>query len=248
MSDGEGDYFASQRVRELQNEDLALDTTEGLTLFAEGCSLVLFYGNNETSEALAEIWSDLSSQFLDVNFFGINLGQRRFIAERIGQIRNDLNHIYNKFTMAKTPYIIAYRESSNPKISYPQAFYNGIYETEAIANWISDYACIPGYNEYASDTYAQPIEVSKNISVDEDVDESGEFTRPIVTRQINTRKPVMRGPSQSGVERIMASREKELENLELSEEDYQQMTPRREEAFASHRHTVPYRGIGYIDF
>jgi hypothetical protein len=234
-SDTDGDLFSSERVRELQNEDFALESTEGLTLFAEGCSVVLFYNNSPSSAGLAEIWGDLSAQFTDVNFFGVNLAQRRDIAKRIGSIRNDANHMFNKFTLAKAPYIITYRESADPKVSYPQAFYNGVYETQSIADWIADYACQPGYTEYASDT------------LDGDNDEDGN-TRPTLAREYNDRSTTTLPPKRSAVERVLAARSKELENLELSPDDYSQMTPVRDPTFKPNRHVTSSRGVGYVNF
>jgi hypothetical protein len=245
--DSEGVAFSSERVRELQNEDFALDSTEGMTLFAEGCSIVLFYNNNATSEGLMEIWADLSAQFLDVNFFGVNLTQRRDIAKRIGQIRNDANHMFNKFTLAKAPYIIAYRESNDPKVSYPQAFYNGIYSTEELANWISEYGCQPGYTEYVSDTYDAPIQVEKNVVIDEEVDERGS-TRSTLTREYNDRSLTVAMPKKTAVQRILAARGKEIDDSQLSVEDYEQMTPIRDPMFTPNKRVSSNHGVGFIKY
>lgn len=241
--DSDEDLFSSERVRELHNEDFALDSTEGLTLFAEGCTLVLFYNNNATSKGLAEIWADLSAEFTDVNFFGVNLAQRRDISKRIGQIRNDPNHMFNKFTLARAPYIIAYRESLDPQVSYPQAFYNGEYETEEIANWIADSACQPGYTEFVSDTNDDPIEVSKNVIIDEDPNGGSSLTR-----EYNDTSLKMKNPKKTTVQRILANREKELEAYNLSPDDYEQMTPKRDPTFRPSGREKSGRGVGYIKY
>lgn len=245
--DSDEDFFSSERVRELQNEDFALESTEGLTLFAEGCSVVLFYNNNAMSAGLAEIWGDLSSQFTDVNFFGVNLAQRRDIARRIGSIRNDANHMFNKFTLAKAPYIITYRESADPKVSYPQAFYNGIYESQQIADWISDLACQPGYTEYVSDTISNPITLSKNVILDEDVDAEGVY-RPTLSREYNDSRSTVKPAKRTAVDRVLAARNRELENVELSADDYSLMTPVRDPSFRPNTRVSSNRGVGYINF
>lgn len=241
--DSEGDAFSSERVRELQNEDFALDSTEGITLFAEGCSIVLFYNNNATSAGLIEIWADLSAQFLEYNFFGVNLSQRRDIARRIGSIRNDLNHMFNKFTLAKAPYIIVYRESNDPKVSYPQAFYNGVYSTEDLANWISENGCQPGYTEEVSDTYDEPIEVQKNVVIDED-----EGGRTSLTREYNDRSLNVKTPKKTAVQRILAARGKEIDSSQLSVEDYALMTPIRDPTFTPNKRVSSNRGVGFIKY
>jgi hypothetical protein len=238
--DSDGDYFSSARVRELQNEDFALESTEGLTLFAEGCSIVLFYNNSSTSAGLAEIWADLSAEFTDVNFFGVNLMQRRDIAKRIGGIRNDVNHMFNKFTLARPPYILAYRESLDPQISYPQAFYNGAYDTQSIAEWISEVGCQPGETEFVSDTATQAYEGDKNVIIDEDVDEMGN-PRSIVSREYY-------GSKSTAVQRVLASRARELENLQLSPDDYDMMTPTRDPTFKPNKRVTSTRGVGYVNF
>lgn len=245
--DSEGDAFSSERVRELQNEDFALESTEGLTLFAEGCSIVLFYNNNAASAGLIEIWGSLSEEFLEYNFFGVNLSQRRDIAKRIGSIRNDANHMFNKFTLAKAPYIIVYRESNDPKVSYPQAFYNGVYSTEELANWISDYGSQPGYNEYVSDTFDEPIEVRKNVVIDEEVDERGS-ARTTLTREYNDRSLSVKAPKKTAVQRILAARGKEIDSSQLSVEDYALMTPVRDPTFSPNKRVSSNRGVGFIKY
>lgn len=224
MSEEENDdLFDTSTVKELNNEDFALESTEGLTLFAEGCSVVLFYSKDVKSRSMRDIWYDLSSQFPDVRFFGVNLSERRDIAKRIGQVRNDANHIYNKFTLAKVPYIIVYRESQDHKVSYPQAFYNGPLTTEDIANWIVDLACQPGYTDYISNTIDEAVEVPVNTIVEEDVGEEG-TPRVVLSRQYNDNRAVLLPPKKTTVQRVLASRDKEIEATELPPEDYGQIS------------------------
>jgi len=175
-------FFGYNNLRDLLNEDFALSSTEGITLFAKGCSLILFYSNDDMSKSLKEVWLELSQQFHDVNFFGVNLVERRDITKRIGELRNDVNHMFNKFTLALPPYIIVYRESNDPEVSYPQAFYNGPLTTEDLANWIVQLACQPGYTDYKSITYEQPVAVPVNTMILDAYNTTG---RPEIARQYN---------------------------------------------------------------
>lgn len=244
-----GDLFEPNFVRDLNNEDFALASTEGLTLYAEGCSLVLFYDKSPKSRMMGEVWEELASQFGDVNFYGVNLAERRDIAKRIGNIRNDANHMFNKFTLAKAPYIIVYRESSDAKVSYPQAFYNGQLSTEEIANWVVDLACQPGYTDYVSNTFDEDVEVPVNTIVDEDVDQNGEV-RPVLSREYNDIRPVLLPPRKTTVQRVLAAREKELEATELSPEDYGRMTPMgtKKGTLLNPKGRRATSGVGYIEY
>lgn len=243
------DLFGANHARDLNNEDFALASTEGLTLIAEGCSVVLFYNGNPKSRLLREIWVELSDQFPDVNFYGVNLAERRDIAKRIGEIRNDANHIFNKFTLAKAPYIIVYRESQDSKVSYPQAFYNGPLTTEDLANWIVDLACQPGYTDYVSNTFDDTVEVPVNTIVDEDVDQNG-ATRVVLSREYNDTRPVLLPPRKTTVQRVLAAREKELQATELPPEDYGLLTPsgRQKGTSLNPRGRKATSGVGFIEY
>lgn len=244
-----GDFFGPNRARDLNNEDFALNSTEGLTLYAEGCSLVLFYNGNTKSKMVRDIWADLADQFADINLFGVNLYERRDIAKRIGSIRNDANHMFNKFTLAKAPYIIVYRESQDSKVSYPQAFYNGVISTDDIANWIVDLACEPGYTDYVSVTFDEEVEVPSNTIVNDDGTETGP-PRSVLSREYNDSRPPKAPMKKTTVQRILSARDKELYASELSPEDYGQLTPAGKQgtSLLNAKGRKGTAGVGYIEF
>lgn len=138
--------FQRGLVRDLQNEDFALATTDGITLFATGCSIILFYDNTLLSRQLMEIWLDLAQIHAGVNFYGVDFNNRREIMQRFFEIKTSPNHMFNRYTTQAIPFILVYREDQ-PGISYPQAFYNGPLTTDDISNWILIMACQPGYRE-----------------------------------------------------------------------------------------------------
>jgi hypothetical protein len=177
--------FGFNNLQDLQSEDFALASTDGLVLYAYGCSVVLFYGDDEFSKGLQVIWLDLASRFADVNFFGVNMMERRAIAKRIGEIRNSPNHPLNWAATARTPYILVFREADDPQLSYPQAFYNGPLDVNSLSEWIVTLACQPGYTDRVSITMADVVAPLDTEDVIADV-QSRE--PPVLTRQYGDKR------------------------------------------------------------
>tara|TARA_R110001632_G_scaffold200941_5_gene323674 strand:- start:698 stop:1393 length:696 start_codon:yes stop_codon:yes gene_type:complete len=157
--------FRKKLVRDLQNEDFALNTTDGITLYAKGCSVVLFYDQTKLSYELTGIWVDLAEIHSGVNFYGVDFNKRTQIMERFTQIRGSPNHWANRYTSRGVPFILVYREDE-PGISYPQAFYNGELSTADLSNWIMTLACEAGYNE--SPFLREGINTEKNTVITDD--------------------------------------------------------------------------------
>lgn len=165
MEDEEQVEFRANEVRDLQNEDFALNTTDGITLYASGCSMLLFYDQSPLSKELMEIWLELADIHSGVNFYGVDFTRRRNIMKRFSEIKNSPNHMFNRYTSKSVPFILVYREDE-PNISYPQAFYNGEFSTSALNDFVMTLACEAGYNE--SPFLRQGIYTENNTVLDED--------------------------------------------------------------------------------
>jgi hypothetical protein len=157
------DLFQRDRVQELESEDFALTSVDGLVLSREGCSIVLFYDDSDESADMKEIWIDLADQFAGINFCSINTTKRRNIMARVMQIQNNPNHPLWKFLNKMTyPFILAFREVE-PGLGYPQAAYNGSKNYDDISDWVANSACQEGNNEYPSDNEDEDSPIPDNM-------------------------------------------------------------------------------------
>jgi hypothetical protein len=188
------DLFERDRVQELETEDFALTSVDGLVLSREGCSIVLFYDDSDESSDLREIWIDLADQFSGINFCAVNTTKRRNIMKRILQIQNTPNHpLWKYLNKMSYPFILAFREVE-PGLGYPQAVYNGSKNYDDLSDWASNSACQEGYNEYPSS------------EEDEDATSSPNYDKQ------NAR-----------VRRVLADRERELNVLAQTPDQYVDM-------------------------
>lgn len=195
------DLFQRDRVHELESEDFALASVDGLVLSREGCSIVLFYDDSDESKNLREIWIDLAEEFSGITFGAVNTTRRSSIMKRILQIQNNPNHpSWRYLRRVSYPLIIAFREVE-PGLGYPQAVYNGQKTYENLEYWISNDACEPGYNEYPAAG-----------SGEEDLDEL--VNGPKVERQ---------SKQSERVRRVLADRERELDLLAQNPDQYKDM-------------------------
>ena len=231
----EDDLAQRNRVFELDNEDFALKATDGLTLYGKGCSLVLFYGKGSLSKKLLILWHQAADEYSGVNFFTVNTNLRRDIMRRFTDIKLSPNHIMNRFTKRPIPFILVYRESNEPNISYPQAFYDGTlsedtYETgelsDSFYDWVTNMACEADYHGTVA------------------TDESG-YDLPDETRRVSgDYKP----PSRTVVERVIKSREDEIDRLQIEPETdlEEQRAPPEDILPVVHQTSAAH--IGYVRF
>jgi len=226
----EDDLFERNRVFELDDEDFALQAVDGLTLKAKGCSIVLFYGKGPLSRQLVTLWHNIAQEFSGVGFYAVNTTLRRNIMRRFTDIKMSPNHMQHKFTVRQVPFIIVYREvGDEPGISYPQDFYNGqissdAYETgdleTSMYDWIENLACTVG------PPAGEPGDEDENVPRD-----YGDYERP----------------SQSVIDRVIASREKELDNLNIEDAQLDEGRMPPDEPIQSVRKPLKV-DIGYVRF
>uniref|UniRef100_A0A6C0CJB4 Thioredoxin domain-containing protein n=1 Tax=viral metagenome TaxID=1070528 RepID=A0A6C0CJB4_9ZZZZ len=198
MEDETPDLFERDRVQELESEDFALTSVDGLALNREGCSIVLFYDDSDESTNMHEIWIDLSEEFSGINFGAVNTTRRRSIMKRIMQIQNSPNHpLWRYFNRMSYPAILAFREVE-PGLGFPQAVYNGPKSYEDLADWVANSACQEGYNEYPP----------------EEGNEDDLVNAPSSTNQTK---------QNARVRRVLADRERELDILSQNPDQYKDM-------------------------
>lgn len=225
----DADLAQRNRVFELDNEDFALKATDGLTLYAKGCSIVLFYGKGSLSKKLLLLFHQLADEFSGTAFLTVNTALRRDIMRRFTDIKMSPNHILNRFTVRPIPFILVYRESNEPGISYPQAFYDGELSEEAYVNgdmedsmydWVANMACEPDYHG--------PVQSRS----DDDVRRvGGDFSKP----------------NKGVVDRVIMEREGELDKLQIDADDLDSNRWPEETILPAQR---PYSDldIGYVRF
>ena len=200
----EGDLFAANRVKELNNEDFALGTTDGITLYSKGCSIVLFYDKTSASLDFRDIWDQLANEFGGVSFGSVNFNNRTDIMKRFNQIAGSPNHWANQYAKVKPPYILVFREDE-PGIAYPQAVYSGEKTYDALYDWILNLACEPGYNEFPEDepqsstSKAPRSQIQMNADEDQNemLDEEEDNDRLEISSLPSA--PLRSGRSQAGV-------------------------------------------------
>lgn len=234
----EDDLAQRNRVFELDNEDFALKATDGLTLYAKGCSLVLFYGKGSLSKKLLILWHQAADEYSGINFFTVNTNLRRDIMRRFTDIKLSPNHILNRFTKRPIPFILVYRESNEPNISYPQAFYDGklsedTYETGELSDgfydWVTNMACEADYHGQMESGAT---------------DQAGFDLRDQDRRVSGDYKP----PSRTVVDRVIASREAEIDRLQIEPDtDFEESRLPPEDILPAPRQTSAV-DIGYIRF
>ena len=240
--DLEDDLAERNRVFELDNEDFSLKATDGLTLYAKGCSLVLFYGRGALSKKLLVLWHQTADEFSGVAFLTVNTALRRDIMRRFTDIKLSQNHIFNRFTTRPIPFILVYRESNEPGISYPQAFYDGVLTEDgnvedSLYDWVTNLACEP--------TYHGSIGAAGSPS-----EELTEGDRPV---SASSQSIGYAYPDQAVIERVIRSREAEIENLQPAppkcepDSGFEEERPGPDEPLRVH-HQYSDSDIGFIRF
>jgi hypothetical protein len=206
----EQDIFDHSRVQELESEDFALASVDGLVLNKDGCSIVLFYDRGPTSMDLREVFVELSEQFSGINFCAVNTTRRSAIMKRIAQIQGNPNHPFWRYLRhiyreSLTPFIMVFREVETG-LQYPQAVYNGSTDPESMAEWIGNLACQPGYNEF-------PGPDDQDVAIDDDTGEGIDYL-------VNPPRPERLPRSRTVSERELAKRGKIVDQRTLEEEPY----------------------------
>lgn len=203
----EEDLFDHSRVQELESEDFALATVDGLVLNRDGCSLVLFYDRSTASTELRELFVELAEEFSGINFCAVNTNRRSAIMKRVSQIQGNANHPFWRYLRhvyreSLVPFVLVFREVE-AGVGYPQAVYNGEPDKESMSEWIANLACQPGYNEFPG--------AEQDVAID---DETGSG----IDYLVNPPKPGRR--YKSFVEREIAKRDKVVAQKQVEENPY----------------------------
>lgn len=234
----EGDIFDHSRVQELESEDFALPSVDGLVLYRSGCSLVLFYDRSDESMDLRELFVDLAEEFSGINFCAVNTTRRSAIMKRVSQIQGNPNHPFWRYLRhvyreSLTPFILVFREVEDG-LGYPQAVYNGELEKDVMMDWIGNRACQPGYNEF-------PGPDDEDVAIDDDTGEGIDYL-------VNPPKYEPQ-KGKTGVEREISRREKVVEKRMTEEEPYDSPAIRESVPLREYKSVRPGKEkIGYYSF
>jgi len=135
------DVFAQNSVLKLTSNDFKLDTPERISLRKDECTIVLFYGNNNESNQLAKLWSQVAQETVGPTMAACNLVEEKKVATAMMEIKSMGSHPFHWASMRGYPFILDYRGG------WPVAFYNGDRSVQAMLDWVMTLACQANYYE-----------------------------------------------------------------------------------------------------
>ena len=149
--------FSPGSVRQLRESDFHLDTKELICLKIEDTIIVLFYGDNQESERLCEIWQDASTEAINMYYGACHLGLERRVTENFKRLNEDPNHPHYWARLQGWPFILVYRRG------WPKAFYNGQRATQPLIDYALTLATKPDYQEHESNFYS--VQANTNLEM-----------------------------------------------------------------------------------
>lgn len=134
--------FTPAPVKVLTESFFWVDSREKISLKTDDPTLVLFYDSSPESNALQNIFLD-AAKLVGRNpiFAAVDLNTNPMISTNLGWLRINNDHPLSWVGTGFTPFIVVYRNT------YPQAFYNGPPEAEALREYAITYAGQPLYYE-----------------------------------------------------------------------------------------------------
>lgn len=131
------DLFLEQKVHNFRNSDFALDSEVPIALRYKDSILMLFYNDlNREDRDMAGIWQSVARLGVIGTFGAVNLRTEIEVNEAINKVRTQS---YD-FAPRSIPEIIIYQKH------FPQAFYNGPREINAIVDYVLALACDANYH------------------------------------------------------------------------------------------------------
>lgn len=148
--------FASENVQRLSEDDFDIDAPGYITLKRnrgnDGCTLILFYIENEESKNLARVWSIVAQNIAGPKFAAINMITEKKVAQSFTAVGTLGAHPYHWASLRQYPFILVYRDN------IPVAGYNGALAVQPVQDFALTLACKAGYYE--------PFQLSSSAQAD----------------------------------------------------------------------------------
>lgn len=135
------DAFGQFKVKELSDNDFALQSDFPTTLLSREMHVILFYDPDGIEPEILSLWDDVARRVAGPVIAGVNMSSRREVMKAFLDTQSDFDNAFNAYTGFQSPTILVYRKRQ------PQAFYNGELSLDALVGWISSLAWKPGYRE-----------------------------------------------------------------------------------------------------
>ncbi len=135
-------YFSQNNIMMLTAADFSLSAKEKVAIKYEDCMIVMFYGEDVESMALAKIFSLVSREVRGPILAGVNVMAEPSIARAFAQISQDGTSVFPWLKLQGYPFILVYRKG------IPCAFYNGDLDVNSLKDFAVAKACNADYYEY----------------------------------------------------------------------------------------------------
>lgn len=138
----------TREVMVMTQSDFTVDNVEApINLKTDDCTIVLFYGNNQESEELGEIFAIVANDTVGPVFGSVNLFTEQNLAKIFTKLQGDITHPQHRFALRGYPEIIVFRKGSFDSHSRPVGKYNGGYDTGLFRQFVTTQACTATWNE-----------------------------------------------------------------------------------------------------
>ena len=180
------ELFGRDAVKNLNSDDFLLETTTPIQLKWTDCIVILFYGDNNESKTLAQIWATAAKSVIGTIFAAANLKTNQKIAQAFVKIGESPTP-YRNFKLQGYPFILAYQRG------FPVGFYNGERDVQAIVDWSLTLACKPDYYE------SRQLAASAHVDISFEMGGTNEYKRRIDSLQYTAGNPVRRYDPRTGI-------------------------------------------------
>ena len=131
----------AETIQRLSVSDFNIDDKDMITLKNNNCMIVLFYGDNDASITLGEVFATVAQQIAGPIFASVNVSKEKDIALAFTKVRSDINHPLNWAGIREFPFILVYRSN------WPVALYGGAKTVPELMNYALNMACRSDYFE-----------------------------------------------------------------------------------------------------
>nr|QBK90755.1 MAG: thioredoxin-like protein [Pithovirus LCPAC201] len=180
------ELFGRDAVKNLNSDDFLLETTTPIQLKWTDCIVILFYGDNNESKSLAQIWATAAKSVIGTIFAAANLKSNQKLAQAFVKIGESPTP-YRNFRMQGYPFILAYQRG------FPVGFYNGERDVQAIVDWSLTLACKPDYYE------SRQLAASAHVDISFEMGGINEYQRRTDSLQYTAGNPVRRYDPRTGI-------------------------------------------------
>ena len=180
------ELFGRDAVKNLGSEDFLLETTTPIQLKWTDCIVILFYGDNNESKTIAQIWATAAKSVIGTIFAAANLKSNQKLAQAFVKIGESPTP-YRNFRMQGYPFILAYQRG------FPVGFYNGERDVQAIVDWSLTLACKSDYYE------SRQLAASAHVDIDFEMGGVNEYQRRTDSLQYTAGNPVRRYDPRTGI-------------------------------------------------